>query len=144
MTVWPEESFSFNSFARMDFIRDSSDELRTGANGSGFLGLPEGPTLLVAGRLQSEHRAAFLGLKCRFFLGIWAHSSCRFPGSFVRSHPFPARARRRRALAGAAASSFAIEFCWIGGAGGGGRAAWGSASPPPRLQQSDMPPRRKA
>ena len=25
--------------------------------------------LLVAGRLQSEPRAAFLGLKCQFFLG---------------------------------------------------------------------------
>jgi hypothetical protein len=32
-----------------------------GADGSGFLGLPGGPTLLVAGRLQSGPGAAFLG-----------------------------------------------------------------------------------
>jgi hypothetical protein len=43
-----------------------------GADGSGFLGLPGGPTLLVAGRLQSGPGVAFLGPKRWIFLGIWA------------------------------------------------------------------------
>jgi hypothetical protein len=37
-----------------------------GADGSGFLGLPEEPALLVAGRLQSGPGVAFLGPKCLF------------------------------------------------------------------------------
>src|SRR5262249_31267282 len=46
-----------------------------GPDGSGFLGLPEGAALLVAGRLQSGPGVAFLGPKCLVFLGVWPQSS---------------------------------------------------------------------
>ena len=67
-----------------------------GADGSGFLGLPGGPTLLVAGRLQSGPGAVFLGPKCWIFLGIWAHSSCRLTLERVTIGRLSRRGRRLR------------------------------------------------
>jgi hypothetical protein len=47
------------------------------AHRSDFPGFPEGPFVLVAGRLRSEPRVASLSAICLFFLGIWAQSSRR-------------------------------------------------------------------
>jgi hypothetical protein len=44
-------------------------------DGSDFLGFPEVPPWLVAGRAPSGPGAAFLSANCLFFLGIWAQSS---------------------------------------------------------------------
>ena len=66
------------------------------ADCSGFLGLPGGPTLLVAGRLQSGPGAVFLGPKCWIFLGIWAHSSCRLTLERMTIGRLSQRGRRLR------------------------------------------------
>ena len=53
------------------FNRDSPDEHQYEAHRSDFPGFPEGPFVLMTGRLQSEAGVAFSAPKCLVLLRIW-------------------------------------------------------------------------
>jgi len=55
---------------QLEFLRMNPD---FEVHGSDFPGFPEGPFVLIAGRLQSEPDVAFSALKCLVLLRIWTY-----------------------------------------------------------------------